>query len=94
MALKTKKMAQLPESPPQTDGALARTDGRTSQLTALLAILLPGLGKFIFMDWLELRLPHIMATVLFWGAWVAVRVIQEKEILGSGDSGGTHFGGA
>lgn len=45
------------------------------------AIFLTGLGKFIFMDWLDLRFAFIATAVIGWGAYVYWRYRQQPDIL-------------
>ncbi len=47
----------------------------------VLAVVLTGLGKFIFMDWLNWRLPYILAIAFFWIGYVWYRARQERGIL-------------
>lgn len=47
----------------------------------IIAVLLTGLGKFIFMDFLELRLLYIFAAVFFWGIYIFLRSKDDIKIL-------------
>jgi membrane protease YdiL (CAAX protease family) len=42
-------------------------------------VFLTGAGKFIFMDWLQWRLPFILVAILTWSIYV---IIRQKEIPG------------
>lgn len=47
----------------------------------ILAVVLTGLGKFVFMDWLNLRFLYISAAILFWVAYIFIRHKNDKGIL-------------
>lgn len=42
---------------------------------------LTGIGKFIFMDWLDLKLPFIIGVIIFWSLYIFSRSKNEKGIL-------------
>jgi membrane protease YdiL (CAAX protease family) len=45
------------------------------------AVFLTGAGKFIFMDWLQWKLPFIVFAILVWSAYVFIRQRQVPYIL-------------
>ncbi len=47
----------------------------------ILAVVLTALGKFIFMDWLQWKLPFIVAAIIGWATYVIVRQKQLPGIL-------------
>jgi len=47
----------------------------------ILAVVLTGLGKFVFMDWLNLRFVYITAACLFWISYIFFRYKADKQIL-------------
>jgi membrane protease YdiL (CAAX protease family) len=44
-----------------------------ARLLEIVAVLLTASGKFVFMDWLQWRLPFIVAAILGWTIYVIVR---------------------
>lgn len=56
------------------------TDRR--RLLEVLAVVLTGIGKFLFMDILQWRLPYIAFACLGWLSYVIYRHQQQKGILG------------
>ncbi len=51
------------------------------RLLEIIAVILTGLGKFIFMDWLNVKFVYIASAVLFWLLYVIYRYRQNKEII-------------
>ena len=47
----------------------------------ILAVLITGLGKFFFMDLLELRFPYIATACIFWIVYIFIRKKEIPEIL-------------
>ena len=47
----------------------------------ILAVVLTGLGKFVFMDGLNWKLPYILVIGIFWVGYVYYRSRQEQDIL-------------
>lgn len=47
----------------------------------ILAVLVTATGKFIFMDWLEWKLPFILIAILGWSAYVLKRQRQVPNII-------------
>ncbi|MEL6811845.1 MAG: CPBP family intramembrane glutamic endopeptidase [Bacteroidota bacterium] len=54
------------------------TDRR--RYTEITAVVLTALGKFIFMDWLDLRFPYVASAVLAWGIYILYRTRNHKGI--------------
>jgi membrane protease YdiL (CAAX protease family) len=52
-----------------------------ARLVEMAAVLLTGVGKFIFMDGLGAKLPFIVGAVLGWGAYVYFRHRRQPGIL-------------
>ena len=62
------------------------SDQKTTQSDArrvgeILAVLATGIGKFIFMDWLNLKLQYIVAAIIFWVIYVGLRKRANKDLL-------------
>lgn len=47
----------------------------------IAAVVLTGLGKFVFMDWLQWKLPFIIVAIAAWTSYVITRKKQAPEIL-------------
>lgn len=47
----------------------------------IAAVFLTGLGKFVFMDWLQWKLPFILIAILSWCTYVLLRRKQVPGIL-------------
>ncbi|MEZ4773278.1 MAG: hypothetical protein R3D00_08850 [Bacteroidia bacterium] len=47
----------------------------------IIAVIVSGTGKFVFMDWLNWRFFYITIVCLFWGIYVYFRYKQNKKIL-------------
>ncbi|MCP3929762.1 MAG: CPBP family intramembrane metalloprotease [Bacteroidetes bacterium] len=47
----------------------------------ILAVILTGLGKFLFMDLLNQRLGYILTACFFWGIYIFIRAKQDVNIL-------------
>ncbi len=47
----------------------------------ILAVIITGVGKFIFMDWLNVRLAFMTVACVFWILYVFVRLRKDKSIL-------------
>ncbi|MEL6867607.1 MAG: CPBP family intramembrane glutamic endopeptidase [Bacteroidota bacterium] len=52
------------------------------RLLEVFAVALTGIGKFLFMDILNWRLPFILSACLFWMAYIFYRYQKEPAILG------------
>lgn len=51
------------------------------RLFEIIAVLLTGAGKFIFMDWLNWRAFYVVGACLFWIGFVVYRYRKDKNIL-------------
>ena len=51
------------------------------RLLEVLAVVLTGVGKFIFMDYLDWRLSFVLTAIMFWTFYVLYRYKKNKEIL-------------
>lgn len=47
----------------------------------ILAVVLTALGKFVFMDYLDYRLPFVVFAIIAWGVYILYRCKQESNIL-------------
>lgn len=51
------------------------------RLVEIFAVVVTGLGKFIFMDWLDWRLPYISIAILGWITYILYRQKTVKGVL-------------
>lgn len=51
------------------------------RLLEITAVVLTGIGKFIFMDYLNWRLPYVVMAILAWSAYVIYRYRKDKQVL-------------
>lgn len=51
------------------------------RLLEITAVVLTGIGKFIFMDYLNWRLPYVVIVILAWSAYVIYRYRKDKRVL-------------
>lgn len=51
------------------------------RILEIIAVVLTAIGKFIFMDFLELRLSFVVFAIISWGVYILYRYRQEKSIL-------------
>lgn len=47
----------------------------------IVAVTFTAVGKFLFMDFLDLRLPYVVVAVIGWSFYIIVRSRQQKGIL-------------
>lgn len=52
-----------------------------TRLLELAALALTGIGKFVFMDWLDLKFLYISVTIVFWIGYIFLRYKENKAIL-------------
>lgn len=52
-----------------------------SRIIEISAVVITGLGKFIFMDWLNWRLPYISIAIVGWFTYIIYRQRTTKNIL-------------
>lgn len=57
-----------------------KTEDKT-RVIEIIAVLLTGAGKFIFMDWLNWRAFYVVGACLFWIGFVVYRYRKDKNIL-------------
>lgn len=58
----------------------------------IIAAILTGIGKFIFMDWLQWKLPYILTIIVGWLVYISYRYKQNPRILASWGLHTQHFG--
>ncbi|MEH6535439.1 MAG: CPBP family intramembrane glutamic endopeptidase [Psychroserpens sp.] len=51
------------------------------RLLEILAVALTGIGKFIFMDYLNWRLPFVIVAILLWSVYVRYRYKKDSQVL-------------
>jgi hypothetical protein len=51
------------------------------RLFEIVAVTLTAVGKFVFMDHLDLRLPYVITAVVGWSLYIILRSRQQKGIL-------------
>lgn len=51
------------------------------RIVEIFAVVVTGLGKFIFMDWLDWRLPYISIAILGWITYILYRQKTVKGVL-------------
>lgn len=49
----------------------------------IIGVVLTGLGKFIFMDYLNIRLPFVVTVIIAWTVYVIYRYKKDKGVLKS-----------
>ncbi|MGQ1785752.1 MULTISPECIES: CPBP family glutamic-type intramembrane protease [unclassified Saccharicrinis] len=50
-------------------------------LFEMMAVVFTGIGKYIFMDWLEVRLAYMTVACAFWVGYIAFRSFQNRNVL-------------
>lgn len=51
------------------------------RILEICAVVLTGIGKFVFMDYLNLRLPFVLVSILAWTFYVFYRYRKDKNVL-------------
>ncbi|WP_299227125.1 hypothetical protein [uncultured Psychroserpens sp.] len=51
------------------------------RILEIIAVALTGIGKFIFMDYLNLRLVFVVVSILIWFTYVRYRYKNDKLVL-------------
>ena len=51
------------------------------RILEIVAVVLTGLGKFIFMDFLNWRLPFVVVAILAWASYIVYRYKKDKNVL-------------
>lgn len=60
---------------------LTRPVSNKVRVLEIAAVVLTGLGKFIFMDYLNWRLPFVVVAILAWTSYVVYRYKKDKNVL-------------
>ncbi len=61
--------------------SLTRPISDKVRLLEIIAVALTGIGKFIFMDYLDWRLPFVVVAILSWSLYVSYRFKKDKFVL-------------
>lgn len=61
--------------------SLTRPISDKVRLLEILAVALTGVGKFIFMDYLDFRLPYVVVAILAWSLYVRYRYKKDHQVL-------------
>jgi membrane protease YdiL (CAAX protease family) len=51
------------------------------RLLEMLAVVLTGIGKFVFMDYLNWRLPYVIFAIVAWSLYIHYRHKKDKQVL-------------
>lgn len=51
------------------------------RIREIIAVIITGLGKFVFMDWLNWRLPYITVAIVFWIGYIFYQKNKDSNIL-------------
>lgn len=51
------------------------------RILEILAVVITGIGKFIFMDYLNWRLPYVVFAILAWSIYVIYRYKKDHQVL-------------
>ena len=60
---------------------LTRPASDKVRMLEIIAVIATGIGKFVFMDYLNWRLPFVLIAVLSWSGYVLYRFKKDKSIL-------------
>ena len=60
---------------------LSRPTSDKVRLLEILAVIITGAGKFVFMDYLNWRLPFVIVAILFWSLYVRYRYKKDSQVL-------------
>jgi membrane protease YdiL (CAAX protease family) len=60
---------------------LTRPISDNIRILEICAVVLTGIGKFVFMDYLNWRLPFVVVSILAWSAYVIYRYKKDKYVL-------------
>jgi len=61
--------------------SLTRPISDKVRLLEILAVVITGLGKFIFIDYLNWRLPFVIVAIVLWSLYVLYRYKKDKLVL-------------
>ncbi len=53
------------------------------RLLEIIAVTLTAIGKFVFMDHLNIRLPYVIVVIIAWGLYMVYRYKKDKTVLRS-----------
>jgi len=62
-----------------------------TRIFEIIAVVITGLGKFVLMDWLNLRLLYIVGACLFWIVYIFYQFKMNKQILSYWGLSSTNF---
>lgn len=62
-----------------------------TRLLEVAALALTGIGKFVFMDWLDLKFLYISVTIVFWIGYIFFRYKENKAIVQYWGLNSLHF---
>ncbi|WP_299117524.1 CPBP family intramembrane glutamic endopeptidase [uncultured Winogradskyella sp.] len=60
---------------------LTRSVSDKARLLEILGVVMTGIGKFIFMDYLNWRLPFVITAIVYWGLYVLFRYKKNRQVL-------------
>ncbi len=58
-----------------------RTARNRTQQWEILGVVLTAIGKFVFMDWLDLRLAYVSVAVISWVCYIVYRSRRDRGVL-------------
>lgn len=61
--------------------SLTRPISDKIRLLEIFAVVLTGIGKFVFMDYLNWRLPFVIVAIVLWSLYVRYRYKKDKQVL-------------
>lgn len=61
--------------------SLTRPISDKIRLLEILAVVLTGIGKFVFMDYLNWRLPFVIVAIVLWSLYVRYRYKKDSQVL-------------
>lgn len=53
------------------------------RLLEIIAVAITAAGKFVFMDYLNIRLPYVVVVIIAWGGYMLYRYKKDKSVLKS-----------
>ncbi|MEM5566009.1 CPBP family intramembrane glutamic endopeptidase [Psychroserpens sp. AS72] len=60
---------------------LTRPASDTVRILEILAVVITGVGKFVFMDYLNCRLPFVIVAIVSWLLYVRYRYKKDQQVL-------------
>lgn len=61
--------------------SLGRPISDTVRWLEITAVIITGVGKFVFMDYLNWRLPFVVVAIIAWSIYVRYRYKKDKQVL-------------